>query len=77
MTVGTSGLMAIDSSVIAHNTIGFAITGTLKLSNSDVFLNSTGSTGTINSFMNNRFSNNGTLGTITPIGTTSNPTGQQ
>src|ERR1700761_9555588 len=77
VTVATSGLMAVDSTVIAHNLTGFAVTGTLRLSNSDVFLNSTGSTGTINTFANNRFSNNGTFGTITPIGSTSNPTGQQ
>src|ERR1700761_3325229 len=77
VTVATSGLMAVDSTVIAHNLTGFAVTGTLRLSNSDVFLNSTGSTGTINTFTNNRFSNNGAFGTITPIGSTSNPTGQQ
>jgi hypothetical protein len=77
VTVATSGLMAVDSTVIAHNLTGFAVTGTLRLSNSDVFLNTTGSTGTINTFTNNRFSSNGTFGTITPIGSTSNPTGQQ
>jgi parallel beta helix pectate lyase-like protein len=77
LTVGASGLMAVDSTVIAHNLTGFGVNGTLRLSNSDVFLNSTGSTGTINTFANNRFSNNGAFGTITPIGSTSNPTGQQ
>jgi List-Bact-rpt repeat protein len=79
LTVGTSGLMAADSSVIAHNSIGFQVSagGNLRLSNSDVFLNSTGSTGTINTFANNRFSNNGTFGTVTPIGSASNPAGLQ
>jgi hypothetical protein len=77
LTVGTSGLMSVDSTVIAHNGTGFAVTGALRLSNSDVFLNSVGSTGTINTFTNNRFTSNGAFGAITPIGSTSNPTGQQ
>jgi len=33
--------------------------------------------GTVNSFSNNRFSENGAGGTIAPIGATSNPTGLQ
>jgi hypothetical protein len=73
----SSGLMVVDSTVIAHNGIGFQNSGTLRLSNSDAVLNSTGSTGTINSFTNNRFTSNGAFGPIVPIGSTSNPTGQQ
>jgi hypothetical protein len=33
--------------------------------------------GTVNSYSNNRFTGNGGGGTITPIGSTSNPTGLQ
>jgi hypothetical protein len=77
LVVNASGLMDVDSTVITHNGVGLQVNGTLRLSNSDVGFNTTGSTGTISSFTNNRFSNNGALGTITPIGSTTNPTGQQ
>ena len=72
-----TGSVTIDSTTIAHNGFAFQNSGTVRLSNSDVMYNATGWTGTINTFTNNRFSSNGTFGTITPIGSTSNPTGQQ
>jgi parallel beta helix pectate lyase-like protein len=77
--VASTGLLGVDSTVISHNGTAFQIsgTGTLYLSNSDIFLNSVGSIGTINSFTNNRFINNGTFAAIMPIGSTSIPTGQQ
>ena len=59
------------------NGTGFQATGPLRMSNSDIAFNTTGFTGTVNAFTNNRFSNNGALGTITPVGSTSDPTGQQ
>src|SRR5712692_1183846 len=68
----------IDNSVVSGNTTGFFVSGaTVRLSNSDVAFNGTGVNGTVNSFTNNRFSANGAGGTISAIGSTSNPTGQQ
>ena len=72
-----SSQTSIDSTVISHNAVGLSAAGTVRLSNSDVFLNTTGISGTVNSFTNNRFAGNGAGGTITPIGGPSNPTGQQ
>jgi hypothetical protein len=73
-----NAVLVIDRSVISGN--GTGITnggGTVRISNTDVAFNTVGISGTVLSFSNNRFSNNGAGGTITPIGTTSNPTGQQ
>ena len=74
------GQVDVDSSVIAHNGTGASVGGgaTLRLSNSDVVFNTTGVSGTVNSYSNNRFVGNGAGGTIsaiTPAGTT--PSGQQ
>jgi parallel beta helix pectate lyase-like protein len=76
---GSLASMVVDSTVIAHNGTGIKVASnaTLRLSNSDLFLNSVGSDGTISTFENNRFSNNGTFGPLIPTGSTSNPTGQQ
>ena len=49
----------------------------LRLSNSNVSFNATGVSGTVNSFSNNRFAENGPGGTITPIGAAVIATGQQ
>jgi hypothetical protein len=69
----------VDSSVVSHNTLGVqASGGTIRLSNNDFSFNVTGVSGTVNSFSNNRFSNNGAGGTIAPIGAANtNPSGQQ
>ena len=76
--VETGATAVIDNSVISGNTTGFFVSGaTVRLSNSDVAFNGTGVNGTVNSFTNNRFSANGAGGTISAIGSTSNPTGQQ
>ena len=74
-----SAFIAIDSTEIAHNGTAFFVFGgaTLRLSNSDVFLNTIGSEGAIQTFTNNRFTNNGSFQGIVPIGSTSNPTGEQ
>ncbi len=76
--VETGATAVIDNSVVSGNTTGFFVSGaTVRLSNSDVAFNGTGVNGTVNSFTNNRFSANGAGGTISAIGSTSNPTGQQ
>ena len=77
--VETGATAVIDNSVVSGNTTGLFITAgaTLRVSNSDVAFNGTGVNGTVASFTNSRFSVNGGAGTISPIGSTSNPTGQQ
>ncbi len=68
-----------DSCVISNNATGILVVagGTARLSNSDVAFNTTAVSGAVNSFTNSRFSSNGSLGTITPIGAATTPTGQQ
>ena len=73
----STGSAAVDSTTIAHNGYAFQNSGTVRLSNSDVAYNATAWTGTINTFTNNRFTNNGGVGPLVPIGTASNPTGEQ
>jgi hypothetical protein len=74
----TGGGLNIDGTTIAFNAIGIKQTGGgVNLSNNDLSFNGVGVSGTVASYTNNRFSNNGTGGTITPIGSTSNPTGLQ
>ena len=59
----------VNNSVIDHNATGILNSAsTIRLSNSDVTFNTTGLTGTVLSFGNNRFQSNGAVGTITPIG---------
>ena len=77
LVVQSGGTMIVDSTVIAHNGNGIQNAGTVELSNSDVTYNTTAVSGSVNSFSNNRFTKNTTLGTIIPIGTTSNPSGLQ
>ena len=72
----------VDGSTISHNTTGiFTNKGaTLRLSNSNVSFNGTAVNGTVNSYSNNRFSENGPVapgGTIAPIGAATSSTGQQ
>jgi hypothetical protein len=68
----------LDSTVIAHNTVGATSGGTIRMSNNDFSFNTTGVTGTgLLSYSNNRFGNNGAGDTITPIGSTTNPSGMQ
>jgi hypothetical protein len=76
--VATGGQMSVDNTVISNNTTGINSSGgTIRLSNSDVSFNTTGMSGTVQTFSNNRFTANGAGGTLSPIGSTSNPTGQQ
>jgi hypothetical protein len=69
-----------DNATVSSNATGLftAGGGVIRLSNSNVAYNTTGVTGTVNSFSNNRFVSNGAGGTISaiaPAGT--NPSGQQ
>jgi hypothetical protein len=73
----STGSVAVDSTSIAHNGYAFQNSGTVRLSNSDIAYNSTAWTGIINTFTNNRFTNNGGVGPLVPIGTAVNPTGEQ
>jgi parallel beta helix pectate lyase-like protein len=75
--LSSSSFVDIDSTTIAHNGIGIQNSGTVEISNSNFTLNTTAVSGSVSSFSNNRFIRNTTLGTIIPVGTTSNPTGQQ
>jgi parallel beta helix pectate lyase-like protein len=77
LQVGTSGVLIVDSTTISHNGNGIQNSGTVRLSNSDLTLNTAAISGSVLSFTNNRFSNNGSVGTIVPIGTAANPTGEQ
>jgi parallel beta helix pectate lyase-like protein len=71
------GTLNIDNSVISGNGTGISVQGTVRISNSDIMFNAAQASGTVLSYTNNRFVNNGAGGTITAIGSTSNPTGQQ
>jgi parallel beta helix pectate lyase-like protein len=77
LMVQTGGVMIVDSTTISHNGNGIQNSGTARLSNSDLILNTAAISGSVQSFTNNRFSNNGSIGTIVPIGTAANPTGEQ
>ena len=69
----------VDGSTISGNATGIVTNNgaVVRLSNSSVSFNGTGVSGTVNSYSNNRFAENGPGGTITPIGGPSNPTGLQ
>ena len=78
LDIENGGTIDVNNSVIDHNTTGiFNLSSTIRLSNTDVTFNGTGVAGTVLSFNNNRFQGNGSGGTISPIGSTTNPTGQQ
>ena len=76
----SGALVSVHRTTISHNLTGIAVTGTgvVRAGDSDISFNTTGTTGTMQSFVNNRFTNNGALGTITPVvGGVTNPQGQQ
>jgi hypothetical protein len=76
--VATGGQINVEGSTVSQNGTGIDSSGgTIRLSNSDISYNGTGMTGTVQTFSNNRFTANGAGGTLSPIGSTSNPTGQQ
>jgi hypothetical protein len=79
-TVGVDcegGSINVDNSVISGNGTGLnQASGTIKLSNTDVSFNTNAVAGTVLSYTNNRITGTSS-GTISTIGSTSNPTGQQ
>jgi hypothetical protein len=77
LSSATGSSLSVDSTEIADNGIGLQAEGTVVLSNNDVVFNATGLSGTVFTYTNNRFTGNGAGGTFSPVGTTSNPTGQQ
>jgi hypothetical protein len=77
LMVESTGVVMVDSTTISHNGNGIQNSGSVRLSNNNFFLNTVAISGSASSFTNNRFSNNATIGTIIPIGTAANPTGQQ
>jgi hypothetical protein len=78
LLVGSTSVMIVDSTTISHNGNGIQNSGTVEVSNSDVTYNTAAISGSISSFSNNRFTRNSAQGgTIIPVGTAANPTGQQ
>ena len=72
--------VTVDRSVSSNNATGVLQSGggLMRIANTDVLFNtSAGTSGTIASFTNNRFTGNAGASTTSPIGATSNPTGQQ
>ena len=70
----------VDSSAVSNNLTGVLTSGstTLRLSNTNIAFNAIGISGTTFSFSNNRISGNNNAGIApTPIGATTDPTGQQ
>jgi hypothetical protein len=74
----SGGGINVDATTISFNLVGIKQTGgSVNLSNNDLSFNSTGVSGSVSSYTNNRFTNNGGGGTITPIGGVTNPSGLQ
>jgi hypothetical protein len=79
---GAAAQLNLNSSIVSNNN-GFGIQNqggnvTIRLSNNDIAFNGTAISGASQSFTTNRIAGNGSVGTApTPIGATSNPTGQQ
>jgi Right handed beta helix region len=70
------GFMSVESTLVHANTTGVAAAGSIRLSNSDIVLNSTGISGAPTSYGNNRINDNGADGnTPTLIGATSSEHG--
>ncbi len=71
-------IINVDSSSITGNTTGVQATQTVRLSNSDVTINTTGFSGQTISYGNNRMFGNGTFGTaLVPAGAASSNLGEQ
>jgi len=77
-TEGTSVTLA-DHVVVSGNNIGIQVVGgTTDIANTDVAFNTTCISGTVNSFTNSRFFQNGGTCTVSQIGpANTNPSGQQ
>jgi hypothetical protein len=74
----TGGSVEVTDSTLAYNGIAAnQAGGSITASTNNFWINNAGVSGTLSSFTNNRFNFNGGGGTISPIGSTSNPTGLQ
>jgi hypothetical protein len=72
--------IAVSSSTILNNGTGIIVgpSGTVRIGNTDVALNTTGISGTVQTFVDNRITNNGAGGTLSPVsGSVTNPQGWQ
>lgn len=72
--------VAVSSSTILGNGTGIIVSsgGTVRISNTDVAFNTTGISGTVQTFVDNRITNNGAGGTLSPVsGSVTNPQGWQ
>jgi filamentous hemagglutinin family protein len=78
ISVSSSAQLNMDSSTVSQSTtVGVSNAGTVRLSNNDFSHNTVGTSGSASlTYSNNRFSNSGAT-VLTPIGSTSNPTGEQ
>ena len=70
--------ISVEGSRITSNNVGVQSNASIRLSNSDVSFNTTGATGAIGSFGNNRFSGNVADGTpLIPLGSASSDVAQR
>jgi Right handed beta helix region len=70
--------ISVEGSRITNNSVGVQSNASIRLSNSDVSFNTTGVTGAIGSFGNNRFSGNVADGTpLIPLGSASSDVAQR
>jgi hypothetical protein len=72
--------VAITSSTILTNGTGIVAGsgGTIRIGNTDIAFNTTGLSGTVQTFVDNRITNNGAGGTLSPVsGSVTNPQGWQ
>jgi hypothetical protein len=76
----SGAFVAVSSSTILGNGTGIIVTsgGTVRIGNTDVAFNATGISGTVQTFVDNRITNNGAGGTLSPVsGSVTNPQGWQ
>jgi hypothetical protein len=79
LEVDTAGSeMLVNNSVVSSNGTGLIANsgGIIRIGNSDIGYNTTGVSGTVNSFTTNRFIGNGGGGTLTAIPPATSPSGQ-
>jgi hypothetical protein len=75
-----NAFVAVSSSTILGNGTGIIVAsgGTVRISNTDIAFNTTGISGTVQTFVDNRITNNGAGGTLSPVsGSVTNPQGWQ
>jgi hypothetical protein len=69
--------IGLENSLVSANATGLQSNGTMSLSNSSIYFNGTGITGTTTSFGNNRIFGNGAPGTAPSVGGPTTDHGQQ